>query len=100
MNTVVKEKADASKCEILEGGNISVYSIWSKLEKYFDVEKFKDGDVECVFANGFEFTNKILIKLGELKLLKKAAWSVNSACQILIDDHEQIGQLVDKDNHL
>ena len=82
MNTVVKEKADASKCEILEE-NISVYSTWSKLEKYFDVEKFKDGVVECAFASGFEFTNKILIKLGELKLLKKAAWSVNSACQNL-----------------
>ena len=39
---------------------------------------------------------KVLKKL--LKLLKKAAWSVTSGCQILIDDHEQIGQLIDKDN--
>ena len=64
---VVKEKADTSKREILEGEIISICSTWSMLEKYSDVEKLKDGVVECVDASGFEVTNEIFIKLGEFK---------------------------------
>ena len=45
---VVKEKADASKHKILEGEIISICSTWSMLEIYFDLEKLKDGVLECV----------------------------------------------------
>ena len=31
-----------------------------------------------------------------IKALEKAAWSANCACQILIDDHKPIGQLIDE----
>ena len=41
------------------------------LEKYFDIEKLKDGVIECVDASGFEVNDEIFTTLGELN---KSTW--------------------------
>eukprot|EP00112_Aurelia_sp_Birch-Aquarium-sp1_P004505 Seg1510.9 transcript_id=Seg1510.9/GoldUCD/mRNA.D3Y31 product="hypothetical protein" protein_id=Seg1510.9/GoldUCD/D3Y31 len=67
LNKVEKETDDLVRGKLLDGTIITFKSPWTKLEKIFNIEKLKQGEIVDNIVGNEDITNEIFIRIGEFK---------------------------------